>query len=231
MKCAFLISFCCCICLNAFCQKKYPTIKPGNNVFQIKKLKFVELSPKQIVDIKQNENSSIGRVDSNFIIYQDSSKSVETEFDEIADTVKIAYKTDNGNKWYSFATPFKDLPIVLNSKLIDFDGNGKPELVLDGETSSQIYPHGQVGDRTTIIYQLNTIPVQVFKFCHSCNLGDMGTMSSNYSDAFEFTSKQDIEIKDKTIIIGKLPIISYESDEPKAKRKRRKEGCIRTIAV
>ena len=198
-----LLCFLTLFCLAASGQNIAKTKNNQNdkylNCFKTKKINFTKLGTNQIKKILKYADIK----DSNFISYRDTLDN--------SDTLRIAYKLKKNNYWVSFPTPFKSS--FLNYKFVNMDNSGQLELVCEGEILYDTWPRGENVNSAMIIFQIDNIPTQIFTFCKSCSVLNLGGQYAD--DPVDFNFKRQIIIEDGVIMIGKLELNTIEKEDKK----------------
>lgn len=185
----------------------YLTVK-GQNVdsiscFETKQLNYTQLYNNQIQEILAYANIK----DTNFVCYQDTLLN--------SDTARIAYKINTNNHWISFPTSFKNP--ALEYRMVDIDNNGQPEIVIEGNIIGEKWPRGESINNATFIFQIDSIPTQIFKICNSCSVSNLG---GKYADQpIDFSIKREIIIKTGWFEITELNTKTLSVDDNDTFRK------------
>jgi hypothetical protein len=165
--------------------------------FETKLMNVKKLNNDQIKQIR----SYLANKDSVFICYQDTLDN--------SDTVRIAFKLKKHNQWISFPTQFRNSSI--DYQLIDFDKDGQPELIINGDVVYETWPRGQNSNKAIVIFRMDSIPVQIFKLTCSCSTYNLG---GKYQDhPVDFTIKREIIISNDVLTIGKLKPNTLDKDD------------------
>lgn len=186
--------------LNLTAQENDRLNNHGNeDPFERRNLNFTILDSNQIK--KRVPGTRIQK--KNLVLYTDSAQ---------ADTLRLAFALKNKNRWMSFATPFHPNAIPWDSKLINIDNKGRPEIVVRGTVVYEGWPRGEFHNSALLIYQVDTVPRQIFKLYYACTEFNVGGPPEN-EGAYNYKVEQKVEIKNGQLIIKKLSTAALSQEE------------------
>ena len=164
--------------------------------FEVRQLTFSILDSNQIKSLLKNKRiQSSKRYSKNIICYQDSFSPNSEE------QVYIAYNLKNKNHWISFPVPFHD--ITYDYRLINFDNKGQPELVTSGIIQYDGWPRGYRYNGAIMIFNLDSIPTQIFKLFNGCIETNIGGPPTD-EGAYEVEIERKVKIKDRNLHIESI---------------------------
>jgi hypothetical protein len=123
------------------------------------------------------------------------------------DGIKLAYCTTDKNKWTAFLLPFSER--TNDFSIYNLDKKGQVEIIVRG----QILNYGSgggTGDEWVMIYNIDSVPTQIFKVHYGCFEESFG--DKNGKAAFTKGYTRQIKITDTTITISTLDKKKYPRD-------------------
>ena len=117
------------------------------------------------------------------------------------DGIKLAYCTTDKNKWITFLLPFSERTNDFST--YNLDKKGQVEIIVRG----QILNYGSgggIGDEWVMIYNIDSVPTQIFKVHYGCFEESLGDRNKNGEGAYKNGCTRQIKLTDTTIIISPL---------------------------
>jgi hypothetical protein len=125
------------------------------------------------------------------------------------DGIKLAYCTTDKNKWTAFLLPFSERTNDFST--YNLDKKGQVEIIVRG----QILNYGSgggTGDEWVMIYNIDSVPTQIFKVHYGCFEESFGDKNNNGKAAYTKGYTRQIKITDTTITISTLDKKKYPRD-------------------
>jgi len=167
-----------------------------NNPFEHRQFHFTTLDSNKIKTIIPKINIQ----KTNAICYRDS---------YLADTIRLAYSIKDKNKWVSFATPFHN-NVIPGTQVINIDNKGQPEIIIDGTIFYDGFPHGEHHNQAIIIFNIDSIPTQIFKIFYRCY--EFMTYPDGQGN-YDFVYERKVKIAKGKMTIEKLIPKSLDKDK------------------
>jgi hypothetical protein len=124
---------------------------------------------------------------------------------------RLAYCTNNKNKWTSILLPFENVTLT-EFKQINIDKKGLAELEIKG--ASQDYGSGGgTGIRWLIIINIDSVPTQILKIFYGCWDESFGDRENNGQGHYYKEYERKITVSENGIIISPLNKKKYPFEE------------------